>query len=65
LYFRLSHEQTIASLVAGILVVFLLPATPEQFRRAYPQATQFFEFKRQHDPQELFQNLFYLKYGKP
>lgn len=39
-------------------------ATPEQFRRAYPQADRFFERKRFHDPGELFRNKFYEKYGR-
>jgi FAD/FMN-containing dehydrogenase len=41
-----------------------LHATPAQFLRAYPQADEFFNLKRQYDPQELFQNQFYRKYGK-
>jgi hypothetical protein len=40
-----------------------LHATREQFRRAYPQAAQFFALKRRYDPDELFQNQFYLKYN--
>ncbi len=40
-------------------------ATPEQFLRAYPQAPQFFAFKQQYDPQGVFENQFYLNYGKP
>jgi len=44
---------------------YRLHATPAQFRRAYPQADEFFNLKRQYDPQELFQNQFYRKYGKP
>lgn len=43
---------------------YRLHATKEQFQRAYPQAAAFFDLKRRHDPQELFQNMFYLKYGK-
>lgn len=43
---------------------YRLHATPEQFHKAYPQAREFFELKRKHDPDELFQNQFYLKYGK-
>lgn len=43
---------------------YRLHATPEQFRRAYPQADEFFILKRRYDPQELFQNQFYRKYGK-
>jgi FAD/FMN-containing dehydrogenase len=43
---------------------YRLHATPDQLIRAYPQATEFFQFKRQYDPQEVFQNYFYIKYGK-
>jgi FAD/FMN-containing dehydrogenase len=44
---------------------YRLHASPEQFRRAYPQAAEFFAKKRQHDPDGLFRNQFYLKYGLP
>jgi len=44
---------------------YRLHATPEQFVAAYPQARKFFELKRKYDTEELFQNEFYLKYGKP
>ncbi len=43
---------------------YRLHATPEQFAQAYPQAKTFFELKRKYDPDEIFQNEFYLKYGK-
>ncbi|HVU26308.1 MAG TPA: FAD-binding oxidoreductase [Verrucomicrobiae bacterium] len=43
---------------------YRLHATTEQFNAAYPQAKEFFELKRKYDPDELFQNEFYLKYGK-
>jgi FAD/FMN-containing dehydrogenase len=43
---------------------YRLHATPEQFQAAYPQADEFFQKKREHDPGELFQNQFYLKHGK-
>jgi hypothetical protein len=43
---------------------YRLHATLEQFNEAYPQAKKFFELKRKYDPDELFQNEFYLKYGK-
>ena len=43
---------------------YRLHATPEQFHRAYPQAERFFQLKRKYDPNEIFQNYFYLKYGK-
>jgi hypothetical protein len=44
---------------------YRLHATREQFYRAYPQAREFFDRKRQYDPEELFQNQFYTTYGKP
>jgi FAD/FMN-containing dehydrogenase len=44
---------------------YRLHATPAQFNQAYPQAAAFFESKRKYDPEELFQNELYLKYGKP
>jgi FAD/FMN-containing dehydrogenase len=43
---------------------YRLHATPKQFNEAYPQAKKFFELKRKYNPDELFQNEFYLKYGK-
>lgn len=43
---------------------YRLHASREQFLKAYPMAPQFFAKKREHDPGELFQNSFYLKYGK-
>ena len=39
-------------------------ATLQQFHAAYPQAREFFEAKRVHDPGELFQNRFYTRYGQ-
>jgi FAD/FMN-containing dehydrogenase len=42
---------------------YRLHATREQFERAYPQALEFFARKRKYDPNELFQNQFYSKYG--
>jgi FAD/FMN-containing dehydrogenase len=44
---------------------YRLHATREQFSRAYPQSREFFELKRQYDPDELFQNAFYATYGRP
>jgi FAD/FMN-containing dehydrogenase len=44
---------------------YRLHATREQFSRCYPQAGEFFVLKRKYDPDELFQNEFYIKYGKP
>ena len=42
---------------------YRLHATQKQFHRAYPNASEFFSLKRKYDPQEIFQNQFYLKYG--
>jgi FAD/FMN-containing dehydrogenase len=44
---------------------YRLHATREQFYRCYPQAREFFALKRKYDPDELFQNEFYVKYGVP
>ena len=44
---------------------YRLHATREQFHRAYPQAREFFDRKREYDPEDLFQNQFYIKYGEP
>jgi FAD/FMN-containing dehydrogenase len=43
---------------------YRLHATEEQFAAGYPQANRFFELKRKYDPDELFQNEFYRKYGQ-
>lgn len=43
---------------------YRLHATQKQFEQAYPMAQEFFEAKRQYDPNEIFQNKFYLTYGK-
>jgi FAD/FMN-containing dehydrogenase len=39
-------------------------ATAEQFRRSYPEATEFFARKRRYDPDGIFSNNFYSNYGK-
>jgi FAD/FMN-containing dehydrogenase len=61
----MTRELIEASLDAGgrYYLPYRLHATAEQFRRAYPAAEQFFALKRKYDPQELFQNQFYLQYG--
>ncbi len=43
---------------------YRLHATNDQFTRAYPQAAEFFARKRHYDPEEIFRNQFYLKYGR-
>lgn len=62
----MTRELVDAVLQAGgeYYLPYRLHATSEQFRRAYPQADKFFNLKRKYDPQELFQNQFYRKYGK-
>jgi FAD/FMN-containing dehydrogenase len=44
---------------------YRLHASLEQFHGAYPQGAEFFAKKRQHDPDGIFRNQFYLKYGSP
>jgi FAD/FMN-containing dehydrogenase len=44
---------------------YRLHATKAQFYKAYPQAASFFTWKRRFDSEEIFQNQFYLKYGRP
>jgi FAD/FMN-containing dehydrogenase len=41
---------------------YRLHATPEQFHRAYPKATEFFQLKRKYDSNEILQNGFYTRY---
>jgi FAD/FMN-containing dehydrogenase len=43
---------------------YRLHATKEQFRAAYPMGEKFFELKRKYDAGEIFQNQFYVKYGR-
>ena len=43
---------------------YRLHATPAEFARAYPQGAEFFAQKRKYDPDGVFQNKFYLKYGQ-
>ena len=44
-------------------LTYQLYPTPEQLHRAYPNARHAFERKRFYDPDELFSNQFYKKYG--
>lgn len=61
----MTRELIDASLDAGgrYYLPYRLHATREQFQRAYPQADALFALKRKYDPNEVFQNQFYLKYG--
>lgn len=56
--------ETVLSLDGRYYLPYRLHATVDQFHRAYPQAQEFFERKRQYDPDEVFRNRFYEKYGK-
>jgi FAD/FMN-containing dehydrogenase len=62
----LTHELIDAALAhdGRYYLPYRLHATIEQFHRAYPKAKEFFDLKRKYDPRELFQNQFYLKYGR-
>ena len=62
---KMTREMIDASLSLGgkYYLPYRLHATREQFQRAYPQAGKFFELKRKYDPDELFQNQFYIRYG--
>lgn len=62
---KMTQELVDAVLEAGgrYYLPYRLHPTVAQFRRAYPQADEFFKLKRRYDPQELFQNGFYQKYG--
>jgi FAD/FMN-containing dehydrogenase len=63
----LARELIDAALDCGgtYYLPYRLHATVEQFHRAYPGAREFLRLKRQYDPEELFQNQFYVKYGPP
>jgi FAD/FMN-containing dehydrogenase len=62
---KMTRELVDAALDSGgrYYLPYRLHPTVAQFRRAYPQADEFFNLKRHYDPQELFQNEFYRKYG--
>ena len=63
---RLMTQQLIdAALARGgrYYLPYRLEATRQQFERAYPRAKEFFDLKRHYDPDELFQNELYVKYG--
>ena len=62
---KLTCELIDASLARGgrYYLPYRLHASKEQFQAAYPQATDFFKLKLKYDPDELFQNKFYLKYA--
>lgn len=60
-----SHLIDLATSLGGrYYLPYQLFYTEEQLHKAYPEAAAFFETKRKHDPQELFTNKWYEKYGK-
>lgn len=69
-YAEASMEAATRDLIEAALAAggtYYLPYRPharrDQFQRAYPQSTEFFALKRMYDPDELFQNRFYERYG--
>lgn len=60
------RELTEAALSVGgtFYLPFRLAYTLDQLRRAYPNIDRFFELKRKYDPEELFVNHWYAKYGQ-
>jgi FAD/FMN-containing dehydrogenase len=63
----MTRELIDAAIACGgrYYLTYRLHATNDQLVKAYPQVVSFFQRKRHYDPEELFQNQFYLKYGKP
>lgn len=62
-----TREMIDAALACGgtFYLPYRLHATRAQLRRAYPQAEEFFQLKRQRDPKGVFTNKFYETYGMP
>jgi FAD/FMN-containing dehydrogenase len=63
----LTREMIDAAIECGgrYYLPYRLHASREQFNRAYPRGSEFFERKRHYDPQGMFQNGFYDRYGRP
>lgn len=61
----LAAQLTEAALALGgrYYLPYRLYAPPAQFHRAYPQARRFFALKRQYDPDQVFSNELYRRYG--
>ncbi len=56
--------ETALSMDGRYYLPYRLHATADQFHRAYPQARDFFDRKRQYDPDGIFTNRFYEKYSE-
>lgn len=63
---QMTRELIAAALQAGgrYYLPYRLHASDAEFRAAYPQADNFFRLKQRYDPDSLFENEFYLRYGK-
>ena len=55
--------ETVLAMDGRYYLPYRLHATADQFHRAYPQARDFFDRKRQYDPDGIFSNRFYEKYS--
>ncbi|MCI0387803.1 MAG: hypothetical protein MOB07_03390 [Acidobacteria bacterium] len=64
---EMTQELIDAALACGgrYYLPYRLHATKAQFEKAYPQARSWFERKRHYDPDDIFQNQFFVKYGQP
>ncbi len=64
---RMTRELVDAVIALGgrHYLPYRLHASCGQLRSAYPQAQRFFELKRCHDPDLIFQNTFFRRYGSP
>ena len=64
---KMTRELIDAAIACGgrFYLPYRLHATRDQMVKSYPRSVAFFERKRHYDPEELFQNQFYVKYGKP
>ena len=62
---QLTRELIEEALAVGgtFYLPYRLHATPDQVRRAYPAIPEFFEEKRRVDPDQVFTNEWYLRYG--
>jgi FAD/FMN-containing dehydrogenase len=63
----MTREMIDAALQVGgrFYLTYRLHYTRQQLEKGYPNVREFFARKRHYDPDELFQNQFYAKYGKP
>jgi FAD/FMN-containing dehydrogenase len=62
---EMTQELIDAALVCGgrYYLPYRSHATKAQFEKAYPKAQSWFERKHHYDPDGIFQNQFFTKYG--